>query len=129
MARIRCNWVASLSDGSTKTEQGYIDEGQPAYGSLLKLLKETGAKLTGFRLQRDGITHNAPSLSPKAAFPSDIPFELDHRRRAIMSSKGDSEEFLCNYTVRVTGFTGAIKFWVDEETGETHLQLVKEMPK
>jgi len=117
--RKRCNWVASLSDGSTHTEQAFIDANKPAYGSVLELMKAGNLKLTGFRLQRDGITHTGPSASPHAKFPSNVPFELDHRRRAAQSGLG--EEFYCNYTAKVPGYV--IKFWVDESTGDTWMQI------
>ena len=118
--RIRCNWVASLSDGSTHTEKDFIDAGKPAWGSVLELLK-TGLKLTGLRLQRDGITHTAPSSSKYAKFPSTAVFTLDHRRRAAMDSNG-GEEFYCNYQVQVGIYL--IKHWVDEKSGDTWMQIL-----
>lgn len=119
--RIRCNWVASLGDGTTRTEEAYLLANLPAYGTLLQELKDKGVKMTGFRLQRAGLTHTAPSGSPHAKFPSNVPFELGHHRRAAQDLSG-GEEWYCNYVVKVGELT--IKLWIDEKTGDSWLQLL-----
>ena len=120
--RERCNWLASLSDGRTFVEKELIDAGKSAYSTVKEIVDKGEATLTGFRLQRAGITHTAPSASPRAKFPSEVPFTIDHRRRAAQSERG--EEWYANYIVRANGLK--IMLWVCEATGDTWMQIVED---
>lgn len=117
-----------MSDGTSHAELELTVAGeQSAFQKLMVIMKEKAAALTGFRFQNNGITHNAPSISPKAKFPSTVPFSLDYRRRAIQSFRNDgtaAEEKYCRYIVR----TGDLKIslWVEDATGNTWMQIEEE---
>jgi hypothetical protein len=90
-------------------------------------MKEKVAVLTGFRFQKNGVTHNAPSASPKAKFPSLVPFTLDYRRRATQVFKEDGsmlEDKFCRYIARAEGLK--ISLWIEDATGDTWMQIEKE---
>lgn len=154
MASDRFVWVANLSNGETKAEAELTVPGElSAYQKLLAYMKDKTLVLTGWRFQKGGVTHNAPSASPKAKFPSNVPFTLDYRRNYTherwshavnvpggrqwqASDKGYSlsigetkpktkEEWFCRYIVRAEGLK--ISLWIEDATGNSWLQVQKEV--
>jgi hypothetical protein len=127
-------WSANLSDGTTHAEAELTVAGElSAFQKLMAIMKEKATTITGFRFQNNGVTHNAPSMSPKAKFPSgvpvelfpsDVPFTLDYRRRATQSFRDDGtmvEERFCRYIARAKGLK--ISLWVQDATGDTWMQI------
>lgn len=121
-------WTANLSDGNTYAEVDLTVAGEKsAFQKLMDIMKEKVAILTGFRFQKAGVTHNAPSASPKARFPSSVPFTLDYRRRATQAFKDDGtmqEDKFCRYIVRAEGLK--ISLWIEDTTGDSWMQIEKE---
>ena len=118
-------WSANLSDGESYAEADLdVSGGKSAFQKLMDIMAEKAATLTGFRFQKNGTTHNAPSASPKAKFPTAIPFTLDYRRRATQVL-GDSgvmqEDRFCRYIVRAEGLK--ISLWVEDSSGDTWMQI------
>jgi hypothetical protein len=132
-------WTANLSNGDTHAEAELTVAGEnSAFQKLMAIMKEKAATITGFRFQNKGVTHNAPSMSPKAKFPSsipvtlfptdEVPFTLDYRRRATQAFMADGkmvEERFCRYIVRAEGLK--ISLWLEDATGDTWMQIEKEV--
>ena len=118
-------WNANLSTGDTFSEAELTVTGdKSAFQKLMDILVEKAATITGFRFQKGGVTHNAPSLSPKAKFPSSVPFALDYRRRATQVFKQDGtmqEDRFCRYIVYVNGLK--ISYWLEDSTGDSWMQI------
>lgn len=118
-------WTANLSNGETYSEESLTVPGElSAYQKLLAIMKDKVCALTGWRFQKDGVTHNAPSFSPKAKFPSTVPFTLDYRRKAWQTYHLDGrqvEDFFCRYIVRAKGLK--ISLFIEDSTGDTWMQL------
>ena len=143
-------WTANLGTGDTCSERELTVPGEKsAYQKLLDMLQQKATQLTGFRLQKAGVTHNAPSQSPKAKFPSTVPVSLDYRRRALqkwmtnydektgqyvfvpnntggysLAGNSTENEIFCRYIVRAQGLK--ISLWVKDDTGDTWMQIEKE---
>ena len=118
-------WTANLSSGETHAEAELTVDGEKsAFQKLMDIMKETATTITGFRFQNNGVTHNAPSVSPKAKFPSSVPFTLDYRRRATQVYRDDGtmqEDRFGRYIVRVKELK--ISLWLEDATGDTWMQI------
>ena len=119
-------WNANLSNGETHAEVDLTVAGEmSAFQKLMAIMKEKAAMITGFRFQKAGVTHNAPSASPKAKFPSTVPFTLDYRRRATQAFGGTTgavqEDRFCRYIVQAEGLK--ISLWLEDATGDTWMQI------
>ena len=118
-------WTSNLSDSSTHAEAELTVAGdKSAFQKLMDTMKERVATLTGFRFQKGGVTHNAPSASLKAKFPSTVPFTLDYRRRvtqAFGSTGVVQEDRFCRYIVQAEGLK--ISLWLEDATGDTWMQI------
>jgi len=118
-------WSANLSNGETHAEAELTVAGEKsAFQKLMDIMKETATTITGFRFQNNGVTHNAPSVSPKAKFPSSVPFTLDYRRRATQVYRDDGtmqEDRFGRYIVRVKELK--ISLWLEDATGDTWMQI------
>ena len=142
-------WSANLSNGECKAEEELTVKGElSAYQKLLAYVKEKALTITGWRFQKGGVTHNAPSVSPKAKFPSNVPFTLDYRGTFTEmrwssaknvpqgwqpSENGFSlnmgqpkamtkQEWFVRYIVRAEGLK--ISLWIEDATGDTWMQIL-----
>ena len=122
-------WTANLSDRNTYAEADLTVAGEKsAFQKLIDIMKEKAATITGFRFQKNGVTHNAPSVSSKVKFPSTVPFILDYRRRATQTLKDNGtiqEDKFCRYIVRANGLK--ISLWIEDATGDSWMQIEKEV--
>ena len=121
-------WTANLNNGETYAETELTVAGEKsAFQKLMDIMLEKAANITGFRFQNNGVTHNAPSMSPKAKFPSTVPFSLDYRRRATQSLTSGgvmTEQRFCRYIVRTKDLK--ISLWIEDATGDSWMQIEEE---
>jgi len=151
-------WVANLSDGTTKAEAELTVKGELSpYQKLLAYMKEKALTITGWRFQKGGVTHNAPSASPKARFPSNVPFTLDYRgtytharwSSAENTPNGQPSEWKASEDGGYSFSIGQpkakdmtewfcryivrvqglkISLWINDATGDSWMQIEKEAP-
>lgn len=122
-------WLISLSNGETILEDNnrlndiYSDNRSP-YQKLMQYCEDNGLKITGIRLQVNGVTHTFSS-SPKAKFPTVLDIkEIGYRRRAELTAGGGTKE---ESYIRYYVIIGCHKFslWLDEKTGDSWLNVEK----